>query len=914
MGNPTRNRELSEPKPVSDLPETMSWHTIPAEHVLEKLQSDSKFGLSQDEVLRRQAEHGPNKLVEVSRKQWYQILASQFTNVLIIILLIAAVIAFSVGETGDALTILAIVVLNGILGFIQEWRAEMAMEALQKMLSPRCRVYRQGHDMEIDAVGLVPGDIVILEIGDKVPADLRIFEGLNMKIDESILTGESVSVTKSVEVIGSDAPLAERTPMAWMGTSVTNGRGKGVVVATGMATEFGRIAPLTLTIGEEATPLQRKLGVLGKQLGIFAIFVSTLVAVAGWLLGKPLMQMFLTGIALAVAVIPEGLPIVMTITLALGTRVMVKRRALLRNLQAAEALGSATVICTDKTGTLTKNEMTLKRIWLPAGEISVTGTGYDPAGHFEQDERRIDHTQRSDLITLLHTGLFCNHSSLNEDENGWHAVGDPTEAALVVAARKAFHSEDHPHMLTEFSFNSTRKRMTVVEQRPDVLFAYTKGAPEVILSRSTSILDGERIRPLTDSDRKSFMEACEEMARSGLRTLALAQRRLPEEIAMEEDAVENELTVLGVSGIMDPPRSEVKQAISLANSAGIKVVMVTGDLPATAMSIASQIGLHVDREVTGQEIDGMSDDALQKTLSEEVLFARVTPEHKLRIIALLQQDGHVVGMTGDGVNDAPALKKAEVGIAMGIRGTDVAKGASDMILTDDNFASIIGAVEEGRRQYDNIRKFVRYLLSSNTGEVTAIFINILLGGPLILLPVQILWMNLITDGMTALALGLEPVEKGIMQRPPRQPDEPILDRPGMFMIGLLGGYIGLATVWLYYHYLGHADPEKIALAGTMAFSGIIVLEKVNVFNFRFLRAPLKGMEFFTNPWLLVAVVVTVGMQACVVYIPFLQKALHTVPLGLVDWGMMFLVSLPIFAIMEAFKRYRWRRIKVLTAA
>ncbi len=914
MGNPTRKKGLSEPKPVSDLPETESWHTIPAEQVLEKLQSDPKVGLSQDEVQRRQAEHGPNKLVDVRRKQWYQILLPQFTNVLIIILLIAAAIAFAVGEAGDAITILAIVVLNGILGFIQEWRAELAMEALQKMLSPRCRVYRQGHDHEIDAVDLVPGDIVILEIGDKVPADLRIFEALNVKIDESILTGESVSVTKSVETIGSDAPLAERTPMAWMGTSVTNGRAKGVVVATGMTTEFGRIAHLTLTIGEEATPLQRKLGVLGKQLGIFAIIVSAFVAVIGWLAGKPLMQMFLTGIALAVAVIPEGLPIVMTITLALGTRIMVKRRALLRNLQAAESLGSATVICTDKTGTLTRNEMTLKRIWLPASEISVTGTGYDPAGHFEQDERRIDHTQRSDLLTLLHTGLRCNNSSLSEDEYGWHAVGDPTEAALVVAARKGLHPDDHPRMLTEFSFNSTRKRMTVVEQLPDGMLAHAKGAPEVILSRSTSILDGERIRPLTDSDRESFMEACEEMARSGLRTLALAQRLLPEEIAFEEDAVENELTLLGASGIMDPPRSEVKQAISLAHSAGIKVIMITGDLPATAMSIAKQIRLPVDREVTGQEIDEMSDDDLRKTLSEDVLFARTTPEHKLRIVTLLQQEGHVVGMTGDGVNDAPALKKAEVGIAMGIRGTDVAKGASDMILTDDNFASIIGAVEEGRRQYDNIRKFVRYLLSSNTGEVTAILINIVLGGPLILLPVQILWMNLITDGMTALSLGLEPVETGIMQRPPRLPDEPILDRPGMFMIGLLGGYIGLATVWLYYHYLGHADPEKIALAGTVAFSGIIVLEKVNVFNFRFLRAPLKAIEIFTNPWLLVAVVVTVGMQVMVVYTPFFQKALHTVPLGLSDWGMMVLVSLPIFIIAEIFKRYRWQRHKMQTAA
>ncbi len=907
MGNPTPDRKVPEPGPVTDRQETEPWHAVPAKNVLEKLQSDLKAGLSQDEVSRRQAEHGLNKLEEVRRKRWYQILTRQFTNALIVILLIAAAIAFIVGEAGDAVTILAIVVLNGILGFIQEWKAERAMEALQRMLSPRCRVTRQGHDLEIDAVGLVPGDIVTLEIGDRIPADLRVTEALNMKIDESTLTGESASVTKSVEPVGSESPLAERTSMAWMGTSVTNGRGRCVVIATGMATELGRIAHLTLTIGEDASPLQRKLAVLGKQLGIFSIIVSVLVGVTGWLLGKHLLEVFLTGISLAVAIVPEGLPAVMTITLAIGIKVMVNRRALLRNLQAAEALGSATVICTDKTGTLTKNEMTVKRIWLPSGEITVTGTGYDPVGHFEQDDRRIDHARRSDLLTLLRAGLRCNHSFLNKDEEGWHVVGEPTEAALIVAACKALHPEDQPPILTEFSFNSTRKRMTVVEQRPDGMLAHSKGAPEVILSRSTHILDGEQTRPLTDYDRKSFIEAYQEMAGSGLRTLALAQRRLPEKIAMEENAVESELTLLGIVGIMDPPRPEVKQAISLAHSAGIKVIMVTGDAPATAMSIANRIRLRVDRAVTGQEIDELSDDALQKTLSGDILFARTTPEHKLRIVTLLQQSGHVVGMTGDGVNDAPALKKAEVGIAMGIRGTDVAKGASDMILMDDNFASIIGAVEEGRRQYDNIQKFVRYLLSSNTGEVIAIFFNILLGGPLILLPVQILWMNLITDGMTALALGLEPVEKGIMQRPPHHPDESILDRPGMLMIGLLGGYIGLATIWLFHHYLGHAEPEKVRLAGTMAFTGIILLEKVNVFNFRSLRAPLSETGFFTNRWLLLAIAVTVGLQASVIYIPFFQSALHTVPIGLQDWGMMILVALPVFVLTEAFKRYRWHK-------
>ncbi len=897
---------MTEPSPTAGTP---PWHALPAEEILRQLHTDPDQGLGEAEAQRRLETYGENILQSVRRIPWYTVLLRQFTDVLIFILLIAAAIAFAIGETGDTVTILAIVLLNGVLGFVQEWKAEKALAALQRMLAPRCRIVRDGQAREIDARRLVPGDMVLLEIGDRVPADLRLLESRNLKIDESALTGESIPVAKREEPVAREAPLAERHSLAWMGTAVTNGLGRGVVVATGMQTEFGRIAHLTQSVGSETTPLQRKLAVLGKQLGIYSVAISVLVALAGWLLGKPLMEMFLTGVSLAVAVVPEGLPAVVTITLALGVRAMVRRRALLRRLQAAETLGSATVICTDKTGTLTQNEMTARRIWLPAGEVEITGVGYDPAGHFEVDGEKIDYRRRFDLLTLLESGLLCNHARLEKDTSGWHQIGEPTEAALVVAAYKAWLSPPiEAHIVSEFSFNSERKRMTVVEQTETGRLAHVKGAPEVILQRSTRILDGAGERPLTDADRRAITDAYTGMAGRGLRTLAVARRPLPGDTPLTPDAVEEGLTFLGVVGIIDPPRPEVPEAIRIARQAGIRTIMITGDAAATALAIARRIGLDADHALTGADLKRTNDDALRTILQErDVLFARTTPENKLRIVTLLQQLGHVVGMTGDGVNDAPALKQADIGIAMGKRGTDVAKGAADMILTDDNFASIIGAVEEGRRQYDNIQKFVRYLLSSNTGEVLAILVNILLGGPLILLPVQILWMNLVTDGMTAVALGLEPAEKGVMQRPPRPVRQPILDRGGILMIALLGGYIGLSTLWLFHHYIREGTEAEILLAQTVAFTGIIVLEKLNVFNFRALREPMAVIGLFSNPWVLIAWSLTIALQVCAVYVPFLQSALHTVPLGWADWGLIFAVAVPIFALTELYKGWYRKR-------
>lgn len=884
---------------------------MPADDVLRIVNGNSKIGLSSEEALNKLKTFGENRIQSMHREKWYRILLRQFTDVLIIILLAAAAVSFVIGETADALTILAIVILNGILGFAQESKAEKAIEALQKMLSPKCIVIRDGQKTEIDSSYLVIGDIVILEIGDVVPADLRLIEAVNLKADESALTGESVSVNKNMEPVDENAPLSNRSSIVFMGTSITNGYAKGVVVAAGMKTEFGKIAKLTSEVKQTQTPLQKRLTILGKKLGAVSVAVSVFVAVLGYIFGKPLLEMFLTGVSLAVAVVPEGLPAVVTITLALGVKAMVKQNALLRHLRAAETLGSASVICTDKTGTLTQNQMTVKKIWMFSEQLDVTGSGYDPKGHFEKNGLKINYKNRRDLTELLRVGIICTHASLRKEKNEWKISGEPTEASLIAAAYKAWLSHDTEKIITEFSFNSQRKRMSVVIDENGEKIEYAKGAPEVIAARSSYYLCSGEIKPLDKNMKNKFMEAYEKLAKNGLRTLALAKRILPDNLVLDADSVEKDLILLGVVGIIDPPRPEVKKAIKTAEKAGIKVIMITGDAALTAAAVARDIGLEARKTVSGEELKKMNDETLRNVIKSGAIFARVAPEDKLRIVGILQKENLVTAMTGDGVNDAPALKKADIGIAMGKRGTDVAKGASDMILLDDNFASIINAVREGRRQYDNIKKFVTYLLSSNTGEVIAIFVNILLGGPLILLPVQILWMNLVTDGLTAVALGVEKSEKGIMNRPPRAVNEPFLQLRGTVMILILGGYIGAGTLWLFHHYLSLGLPsgQAVAFAQTAAFTGIIILEKMNVFNYRSLYAPLPIIGFFSNPFLLIAWALTVGLQIAAVYVPFLQHLLHTVPLRLEDWLLIFEVAVPIFIAVESYKWFEWRIMK-----
>ncbi len=872
------------------------WHATAPAAIAEQLQTDLSVGLDPREAAQRLDRFGPNRLETTGATPWYWVLGRQFVDVLIAILAIAAVVSIVLGEIVDAVTITAILVLNGILGFVQEWRAERAIEALRDMLAHEARVVRGGQHEVVDATQLVPGDLVVVAVGSRIPADMRVIAPVDLTVDESALTGESESVAKSSTPVAPQTPLAERASMVWMGTSVTNGRTSGLVVATGMSTEFGRIAELTQTVGRDPTPLQKQLARLGKRLGLVAVAMSLIVAVAGTLLGNDVQEMFFTGVSLAVAVVPEGLPAVVTITLALGIRRMVERKALLRRLQAAETLGSATVVCTDKTGTLTQNEMTVRKIWVPAGTVEATGVGYAPQGQFHTDPATLP-----ELVTALETAVWCNHARIEEDR-GWTCIGEPTEGALITAANKADVVVD-PHPAGEFSFNSRRKRMTVIEDTGTAKVAHVKGAPGVLLPLCSHVGWGDGTRPLDEADRRRITEIYDSFARQGYRTLALARRELPADIEMTAEEVERDLTLLGVAAILDPPRTEVPEAVSQAHAAGIKVVVITGDAAETAQAIADRVGLSADLAVTGNELTQMDDGELRAAIDRDAVFARTTPEHKLRIVELLQADGAVVAMTGDGVNDAPALKKADIGIAMGVRGTDVARGAADMILTDDNFASIIGAVAEGRRQYDNIQKFIRYLLSSNSGEVIAVLANILLQAPLILLPVQILWMNLVTDGLTALALGVEPAEAGIMRRPPRDPEERILTRESLAQILGFGLYIGLGSLLLFHLYYSGMD-SGLAKAQTMAFTGMVLLEKMNVFNFRSLHAPMRDVGFFSNPWLLAAWTMSVSLQVSVVYVPFLQSAFGTVALNPTDWVWIVAVATPIFLIGELIKRRR----------
>lgn len=881
------------------------WHACEPNEVANLLETNLVRGLTNETVARRKRVYGSNTITEDSGTGWIRVLARQFSNALIWILLLAAGISAAIGEVTDAATIVAIVFLNGLLGFLQEWKAEKAVKALRQMLSPHCQVIRNGANQTISAHQVVPGDIIVLETGDRIPADLRIADATNLNVDESLLTGESGSVAKTSNPNAPQTTIAERTAMAWMGTAVTNGRGQGIVVATGSQTQFGQIATMTSEIATTTTPLQHRLGTLGRQLGIFAISISVVICVTGMALGRPAIEMLMTGISLAVAVVPEGLPAVVTITLALGIRAMVKRKALLRRLQAAETLGAATVICTDKTGTITQNQMTVQKVWLPDRELTVTGIGYDPAGHFEQDGDVVDYHNDQQLQTLLQSALVCNHATVSRREGKWHEQGEPTEAALITLAMKAWMDASNlPAPVVEFTFSSERKRMTVVTAEGNSRIAHVKGAPEVLLPLCSHLNSENEDSAITDRQREKIANVCEAMARSGLRTLAIARRELSGTPELTEKIVEQSLCLLGIVGIIDPPRPEVPAAVSRARDAGIELVMITGDAAGTALAIANRIGMETESAIEGSELATMSDADLRTALNRNAVFARTAPQHKLRIVKLLQQDGHVVGMTGDGVNDAPALKRADIGIAMGQRGTDVAKGAADMVLTDDNFSSIVDAVEEGRRQYDNIQKFVRYMLSSNTGEAVALFANIVTGGPLILLPVQILWMNLITDGLTALALGLEPAEQDIMSRPPRDPAKTILDGTAITMIAGLGCYVGLATLWLFHHYLNSGSPDAVLRAQTVAFNGIIVIEFFNVLNFRALRTPMYRVGFFSNPWMLAAIATTASIQLAAIYIPSLQRSLHTVPLHCQDWLLIAAVAAPVTILAEATKWLR----------
>lgn len=865
------------------------WHALDRAKLLQILGSREE-GLSPAEAGARLERFGENRLDRDEGPGPAEIVLSQFRSSLVVVLIAAAAISLLVGETVDAVAILLIVLMNAAFGATQEWRAEQAIEALGRMLGLRAVVVRGGTRREIDAESVVPGDVVVLEAGMKVPADLWLISGTSLQVDEAPLTGESVPMNKAPGSLPPETPLMERTNMTYMGSAVVNGRGRGVVVATGMKTEFGRIAGLSRTIREVETPLARRLSVLSTRIGQIALVVAAGVVIAGLLQGRGMYEIVLTGVSLAVAVIPEGLPAVVTLTLAIGVRAMLRRKCLIRHLPASETLGAVSVIGTDKTGTLTKNEMTVTTIALPEGTIGVSGGGYAPLGNFFEGDRVVDPKEVPGLLPFLRAAVVCSHATLTQDGG---IVGSPTEGALVVAAAKAGIEREYlPAIEEELSFSSSRKRMTVVVREERGLVAYMKGAPETVLARSTAVFADGAVHPLDMETQRALTERVGEMAGEGLRMIAAAYRPL----GSGEDPEEG-LIYLGAAGIQDPPREEAKEAVTQAKEAGIDVIMITGDAPRTAMAVGRTVGLGEGGVMTGAEVDGMDDAGLLNALKEVNILARVTAEHKLRVIDLLAGNGQIVAMTGDGVNDAPALKKAHVGIAMGIKGTDVAREASDIVLVDDNFASIVAGVEEGRREADNIAKFTRYLLSSNVGEIVAVAGGLIAGLPLVLLPAQILWVNLVTDGATALVLGVEPAEKGILSRPPADPGAEILASRTMAAVFLIGGWIG-AVVLLIFALLQGADLDR---ARTLAFSGFVVFELINVFNFRSFSSTLREIGPFSNRYLLLAVAVSLGLQAAVVYLPALQAAFRTVPLETADWVLLVLAGLPLLVVGEGWK-------------
>lgn len=840
-------------------------------------------GLSESDIPALRANHGWNELPAVKRRSTWAMLATQFTDLLVLLLVAAALISLLVGETTDSVAIFAVVLLNAVLGFVQEWRAETTMEALRRMLSPEAVVVRDGMQRTVPAREILPGDLILLAEGDRVPADGEVVQEAGLRLDESVLTGESVPVTRSLgDVVAS-------------GTTVLSGHAQVLVDRIGLETRFGRIARLTTTVEDAPTQLQRELRGLARQLGLLAIGVAALIMLAAALSERGAMEVFMLGLSLAVAMVPEGLPAVVTVTLALGAGAMARQKALVRNLQAVETLGAASVICTDKTGTLTENKMTACRVETIAASYTVTGTGYDPAGHIARDTRKIRANDDRVLARLCQAAQICSHTRLARGD-GWDIIGDPTEGALMVLAAKAWADPvDHDGIEAELPFTSDRKSMSVLAKDEAGRVIYTKGAPERILDICAAVERSDGPAPMSESDRRGILAALDRMANDGLRTIALAYR--PTEAPRID---EFDLVFLGLVGMVDPPRTEVRDAVALAARAGIRTIMITGDHPSTARHIAGLLDIPADRALTSDDLETMDDAALSAALDDPVVFARVRPADKLRIVAALQAGGAVVAMTGDGVNDAPALKKADIGLSMGIRGTEVAKDASDLVLLDDNYATIVRAVREGRRQFENIRKFVRYLLSSNTGEVLALLANLVVGGPLIFLPTQILWMNLVTDGVTAVALGLERSEPGQMEVPPRDPHTRILGLSALPVILAFGVYTAGASLWIFYSLLDLG----IDIARTAAFTGMVVFEKASVFAFRSLRDPCWRLGWFSNSALWAAFATMVLAQVAAVYWAPLQALLHTTALGSAEWSMILGLALPLVVVPEILKSLR----------
>ncbi|MGQ9721350.1 MAG: calcium-transporting P-type ATPase, PMR1-type [Candidatus Jordarchaeum sp.] len=892
---------------------------------VESVEAALKTGLSgvkKEEAKRRLEEFGPNILQERKGPSALRIFAEQFKNYLIMILIAASIIAIFLGDLTDAFVISVVVILNALLGFYQEYRAEKSIEALKKLTAPRAIVIREGHEEEIPASELIPGDLVIIETGDRVPADIRISESTKLEIDESILTGESIPVKKRVERLEvKNLPVSDRSNMAYMSTIVTRGRGNGYVVSTGMKTEIGRIAELIQTVEHEETPLQIKLKDLAKKLTYAVILICVIVFLTGILRQENIFDMFLAAVGLAVAAIPESLPAVVTITLALGVQRMAKRNAVIRKLPAVQTLGSATIICSDKTGTFTKNEMTVTKLYTNNNVYDVTNIGYNPKGEFYHEDSKVNPREIPSLELLLTIGTLCNNAKLEKNET-WHIIGDPTEGALIVAAEKAGLKQEElgkqfPRV-GEIPFESERKIMSTIHKTPEgKKIAYVKGAAEIILNLSSKKYSDGQIRELTTKEKTELLKINQNMASDALRVLAMAYRELPEEYQeYTTENVEKDLIFVGFEGMLDPPREEAIMAVQTSKKAGIKVVMITGDNEFTARSIARKLGLlEGDSKVlTGADLENMSEAQLDEVVQEVAVYARVSPEHKLRIVKSLQKKDHIVAMSGDGVNDAPALRKADIGVAMGITGTDVAKEASDMILVDDNFASSVAAVEEGRTIYNNIKKTVYFLLSTNAGEILTIFIGLIIGLPIPVIAVQILWINLVTDSFPALALSVDPPEKGVMFRHPRDPGEPVITKRMLYNMVGVGTLMCVSTLLLYSFTLGvfssfGINYAELELARTIAFTNLVFLQLFNAFNTRSRRESIFKIGLFSNKYLVLGTIISVVLQLAVVYLPPLQILFRTVSLSPLELGVVILVSSSILVGAEIMKFFDRRLIR-----
>lgn len=908
-------RSMEDKPPVSLQPLTKGPHNLPWEELVEVLALHSDEGLDDQEVATLRSVHGYNELAEEPPVPAWKRFLGQFKELVIWILIVAAVIAGITGEIVDTVAILAIVLLNGVIGFLQEGRAEQALASLRKLSSPIAKVIRGSKLVSIPARELVPGDRIELEAGDNVPADARLIKTFSFQTQEAALTGESTPIEKDADVVlTDDSPLAERQNMVYLGTVATAGKASAVTVATGMQTELGRIAGLLARDEPEPTPLQRRLAELGRVLVFVCLALVTVVFVLHVARGGNLLEVFLVSVSLAVAAVPEGLPAVVTLTLALGLQRMVARNALIRKLPSVETLGSVTVICSDKTGTLTRNEMTVLSIVVGSGEFRVTGTGYQPDGKLQLVTGSTqDVAASSDLRLLLTIATRCNNAELSAPKSAsdqWQVIGDPTEGALLTVAMKGGIDVSHGtyRSIEQIPFDSQRKAMSVVASEPDgTLAMFTKGAPEMVLAMCHAERVNGEDQPLGEERRKAILHTNTAMADKALRVLAFAYRRLA---SAEGPFREEQLVFVGLAGMIDPPREEVKEAVKLCASAGIRPVMITGDHPATARAVAEVLGLLANnsRVVTGQDLEKMTDDQLAAEVERISVYARVSAEHKLRIVRAWKRRGHVVAMTGDGVNDAPAIKAADIGIAMGITGTDVTKEVADMVLTDDNFRSIVSAVEEGRSIFNNIQNFVHYLLSTNAGEVLLMFFAAVVGWPVPLAAIQILWINLVTDGLPALALAMEPADRDVMSRPPRPARQPVISLLRGALILFQGVLIAAAAaIAFWYTYGGH--PEAVDQARTVAFCTLAFAQLFFSFACRSERFTLPELGFFTNRYLLVAIVVSSLLQLGVVVVPFVRPIFEVTSQPGEKWLLVLMCSLAPVTVVEVGKLIiaAWRK-------